>query len=116
MVRNGHTGAAITTPARVDGHTGARKWRYRGSGSTYRRGVMVIPAPVAPLTSSAPKEVRLFGMAQRATDSLSRQLPERCLPEPVLTKATLWGYEYSWRPADVPEVIAAAQGCGLATV
>src|SRR5947209_6989820 len=43
-------------------------------------------------------------------------MPELRLPAPLLAKASLLGYEHAWRLTDVPEVIAAAQGCGLATV
>jgi hypothetical protein len=39
---------------------------------------------------------------------------ERRLPASVLGKASLRGYEYAWRLADVPEALAAARTCGLA--
>jgi hypothetical protein len=43
-------------------------------------------------------------------------MPELRLPAPVLAKATFQGYEHAWRLADVPEAIAAARACGLATI
>lgn len=41
---------------------------------------------------------------------------ERRLPSSVLAKATPSGNEYGWKPADVPEVIDAAEATGLATL
>lgn len=41
---------------------------------------------------------------------------ERFLPPEILQRATLRGNEYAWSLKDVPDVIAAARSCGLATL
>lgn len=43
-------------------------------------------------------------------------MPEERLPAALLAKASLRGYEYAWRLANVSEVLSAAQACSLATV
>jgi hypothetical protein len=43
-------------------------------------------------------------------------MPELRLPVTVLAKASRRGYEHAWPLSDVPEAIAAARACGLATV
>ena len=47
---------------------------------------------------------------------MSDQLPERHLPDDVLSKASLCGREYAWRIEDIPEVIEAARRAGLVSL